>query len=109
GKELELVRLSSWRSEIDPARTAHKQLGRYREDGFYLVPASILMRDGAVYAAFPANRTEMPIVQTPTRSAAENAKSYPKDVDPVPNAVPNAQALRSFIAKKFAGFPVPSG
>ena len=109
GKDVDAVKLSSWRSEIDAGRTAYRLFGRYREDGFYLLPAATLMREGVVYADWSANRTEMAIVRTPTRAAADNAKTYPKDVDPAPGARPNPQALKSFIERKFTGFPVPSG
>ncbi len=106
GREVPVQQLSSWRSEIDSGRLANKLYGRYREDGFYLLPAGMLMREGVVLIDFAANRVGMSVVQLPTAVAIESAKKYPNP-DPAPNAKPDAKALKAFIQRKFAGFPVP--
>jgi hypothetical protein len=39
GAQIPLRRLNSWRSAVNPKTLAYQQLGKFREDGFYLIPA----------------------------------------------------------------------
>ena len=101
-----MQKLSSWRSEIDAGRLAYKLFGRYREDGFYLLPAGMLMRDGVLLVDFAANRIGIGLVQLPTTKGIELAKTHPNP-DPAPGAKPDPKALKAFIQKWYPGFPMP--
>lgn len=106
GRDVPLRKIGSTRSEYPAGNVVAKMFGRYREDAFYLVPGGALMRDGAVYADFSANRTEMGVVQLPTTVGQDRVKSFPTD-DPPANVKPDADTFTAFISRKYPGFPMP--
>jgi hypothetical protein len=106
GRDVTLRKIGSTRREYAAGNVAGKMFGRYREDAFYLVPGSALMRDGAVYADFSANRKEMGVVQLPTTVGQERAKDFPTD-EPPANSKPDADAFKAFMNRKYPGFPSP--
>src|SRR5271165_5868083 len=55
-REIPLLRIASWRRNVDQALLTHKTYGAYREDGFYLLPTSAYLRSGQVQADFAADR-----------------------------------------------------
>jgi hypothetical protein len=104
--DVPLRKVSSWRSELDGESLVAKMFGRHREDGFYLLPTSVLYRDGQVMIDLTAGRTAAAILQLPSKAAQVGADKLPK-TDPAPNARPNLKVLQTFIARNFPGFPLP--
>lgn len=106
GRDVPLRKIGSTRSEYAAGNVVAKMFGRYREDAFYLAPGGAFMRDGAVFADLSANRKEMGVVQLPTKVEQQRVKTFPTD-DPPANAKPDADAFKTFMSKKYPGFPVP--
>src|SRR5712692_2361880 len=52
GQETQLQKVSSWRSEVAPASLTYKVYGPYREQGFYLIPTGMMVRDGQMLVDF---------------------------------------------------------
>ncbi len=108
GSDVPVQQVSSWRSEVDGKLLAAKVYGRYREDGFYLLPMGMLLRDGQIIMDLAANRTGWVVLQLPSNGAkASRAATFP-NTDPAPNAKPDLKALQAFVRKHFPGFPVPT-
>ena len=108
GKEVPVRLVSSWRSEVDASLLPAKMFGRFREDGFYLLPMGSLLRDGQVVIDLAANRTGWIMMQLPSNGAkASRAATFAK-TDPAPDAKPDLKALQAFVRKKFPDFPVPT-
>jgi hypothetical protein len=99
GRDVTLRKIGSTRREYATGNVAGIMFGRYREDAFYLVPGGALMRDGAVYADFSANRTEMGVVQLPTVVGQDRVKTFPTD-DPPANIKPDADTFKAFVSRK---------
>jgi hypothetical protein len=108
GKEVPVQPLSSWRSEVDATLLSAKIFGRFREDGFYLLPMGSLLRDGQVLIDLAANRTGWTMMALPSNGAKASRAATFANTDPAPNAKPDLKALQAFVRKKFPGFPVPT-
>ena len=107
GKEVAVPRVSSWRSELDANLVSAKVYGRFREDGFYLLPMGSLLRDGQVMIDL-ANRNGWIMIQLPSHGAkASRAASFAK-TDPSPDAKADLKTLQAFVRKNFPDFPVPT-
>jgi hypothetical protein len=106
-QDVAMLKVSSWRSDVDSALVTHKIYGPYREAGFYLVPTGMTMRDGQLLADFAANRTGLPILQLPNKGAPDRLRAL-GNLDPPPNAKPTLKALQGLITRATSGFPVPT-
>ena len=102
--QIDVQRLSSWRSEVDSKHLAHEMYGHYREDGFYLLPVGPMTRDGTLVVDLTADKVSFSILKLPSPSVTQRSFAQP---DPSPGAKPDARALRELIQRKFTGFPVP--
>lgn len=103
GVQTPLRKLSSWRSAINAKTLAYSQLGKFREDGFYLIPGAAASRPGTIQLDFAVNRVGFQLVQLPV--TYEKLGYEPRD--PSPGARADNSALRSMIQREFPGFPVP--
>jgi hypothetical protein len=103
-QDIPLTKLSSWRSEVGDKPLAQKMYGHYREDGLYLFPTGMALRDGQIRVDFAANSTGLPLLQLPIKDPPERVKTF-QNPDPAPNAKPNLRALQAFLTKKTSGFP----
>ncbi len=106
GQDVPLQQVMSWRSDVGAGTLARKVYGSYREDGYYLVPTGMMVRDGQMLLDFTANAAGVTFLQLPSTAAPNATKSFP-NLDPAPGGKPDLNALKAFIARKFAGFPVP--
>ena len=108
-QDIAVIKASSWRSEVDGKTLTAQVYGPHREDGFYLVPAGPLLRDGELLMDFGA-RTASVALQLPSAVMLGRAKTeaWYKSPDAAPNAKPELKAVQDFIRRKFPGFPVPA-
>jgi len=104
--EIPLLKISSWRRNIDQTLLTYKMYGPYREDGFYLFPTSAYLRVAQLQADFAANRSDLPLLELPAQLGPKWLRTL-QNPDPVPNALPNLKALQAFIKRRTSGFPIP--
>lgn len=106
-REIELVKIGSERRELPKYSAAHWVLGPHREDGFYLVPAGLMMRGGVLLADFAAHRRGFKLYELPGSppdfiQADHRARA-------VPGAMPDPVALRAMVEREYPGFTPPAG
>jgi hypothetical protein len=107
-QEIPLLRLSSWRSNVDQKLLAREIYGRtYREDGFYLFPTTAVFRIGQVQADFAVNRVAKPVLELPIEHHLHDRVSRFQNVDPRPDVLPHLGTLQALIRRKTSGIPVP--
>jgi hypothetical protein len=100
-----LLKIASWRMDVDPRLLAYTRYGPYREDGFYLFPFSAIVRSGQIQADFAMNRTAYPVLDFPAYEAP-GWLSNVQSPDAAPGARPDPAALARIIRRSTAGFPV---
>jgi hypothetical protein len=106
GKETELVRLSSQLSDVRKDSKTFSVLGPYREDGFYLAPAGLMMLDGFLQADFAVRRNGFNLYKLPgTPPDFIKADSNPM---PAPDAKPDTPMLRALLQREYKGFELPA-
>jgi len=103
GRAADLRQIGSWRSAVNPKSLAYTELGKSRQDAFYLIPGAAALRDGEVRLDFAVNRTGFVLMRLPV---------IKQDLgfvfaEPPPGAEPKREAERNFIQRQFPGFPVP--
>ena len=106
GRETELVRLSSQLSGVRKGTRTHSILGPYREDGFYLAPAGIMMVVGYLQADFAVHRNNFNLYKLP--GTAPDFIKADKDPMPAKDATPNMPALRALLTREYQGFELPA-
>jgi hypothetical protein len=106
GEQTELVRLSSQRRDVGKGSTTFSILGPYREDGFYVAPAGLMMRDGFLQADFATRRNNFNLYKLPG-TPPDFIKA---DNDPMPSkdATPNMPALKALLTREYKGFELPA-
>jgi hypothetical protein len=106
--ELPVLKIGSWRRDVDQTLVTYKMYGPYREDGFYLLPLSAYLRIAQLQADLAANRSGLPLMEFPS----EGGPSWPwrtlQNPDPLPGALPTLRALQAFIKHCTSGFPIPT-
>jgi hypothetical protein len=106
GRETDLIRLSSQRSEVRKGSVTFSVLGPYREDGFYLAPAGLMMADGYLQADFAVRRKNFNLYKLPgTPPAFIKADGNPM---PPADAKPEMPALRAMLQREYKGFELPT-
>jgi hypothetical protein len=106
GKETELTRLSSQLSDVRKGSKTFSILGPYREDGFYLAPAGLMMADGYLQADFAVRRNGFNLYKLPgTPPDFIKADSNPM---PAPDAKPDTPALKALLQREYRGFELPA-
>ena len=106
-REVPLLKIASWRTEVDPTMVSYKMFGPYREDGFYLFPLCAYLRVAQLQADFATNRMSLPVVELPYRGGPDWLRTL-QNPDPVPGALPDLSVLQEFIKRATSGFPIPS-
>ena len=106
GEQTELARLSSQRRDVKKGSTTHPILGPFREDGFYVAPAGLMMRDGYLQADFAIRRSNFNLYKLPG-TPPDFVKA---DNDPMParDARPEPVALKSLLQREYKGFQFPA-
>jgi hypothetical protein len=99
--DIELQQLSSMRLVISEGLLAASILGRYREDGLYLAPATAVMRRGRIEAEYGAIGFPSAVSALPPRPPDNACASR----IPQSSSAPNRDALRAFIRKEYPGYP----
>jgi len=107
GTKTELVRLSSQRSDVAKDSTTYAILGPYREDGFYVAPAGLMLRNGYLQADFAIRRSDFNLYKLPgTPPDFVKADTHPM---PARDAAPNMPALKALLLREYNGFELPAG
>jgi len=106
GEQTELVRLSSQRRDVKKGSTTFSILGPFREDGFYVAPAGLMMRNGYLQADFATRRNNFNLYKLPG-TPPDFVKA---DSDPMParDATPKMPALKALLAREYQGFELPA-
>jgi hypothetical protein len=106
GEQTELARLSSQRRDVKKGSTTHPILGPFREDGFYVAPAGLMMRDGYLQADFAIRRNNFNLYKLPG-TPPDFVKA---DNDPMParDATPNMPTLKALLTREYQGFELPT-
>jgi hypothetical protein len=106
GEQTELVRLSSQRRDVKKGSTTFSILGPFREDGFYVAPAGLMMRDGYLQADFAIRRNNFNLYKLP----GSPPDFITADNDPMParDAAPNMPALKVLLTREYRGFELPA-
>ncbi len=106
GRETELVKLSSQLSGVRKGTTTYSILGPYREDGFYLAPAGVMMVDGYLQADFAVRRNGFNLYKLPgTPPDFIKVEGNPM---PAPEARPETPALKAMLQREYEGFQLPA-
>jgi hypothetical protein len=106
GEQTELVRLSSQRRDVRKGSTTFSILGSFREDGFYVAPAGLMMSDGYLQADFAIRRNSFNLYKLPgTPPDFVKADSNPM---PAKDAAPNMPALKALLMREYQGFELPA-
>jgi len=107
GQQTELTKLSSQLSDVRRGSVTFSMLGPYREDGFYLAPAGVMMADGHLQADFAVRRNGFNLYKLPgTPPDFIKADSNPM---PAADAKPETAALKAMLQREYKGFELPAG
>ena len=106
GEQTELTKLSSQRRDVGKGSTTFSILGSFREDGFYIAPAGLMMRDGYLQADFAIHRSNFNLYKLP----GTPPDFVMADHDPMParNVTPNMPALKALLTREYQGFELPA-
>jgi len=107
GEQTELVRLSSHRRDVKKGSTTFSILGPFREDGFYIAPAGLMMGDGYLQADFALRRNNFNLYKLP--GAPPDFVKADNDPMPAKDATPNMPALKALLTREYQGFELPAG
>ena len=106
GRDVSLQTAATWISGVEKATSAGNVYGTTREDGYYLIPTGMLVRDGEMLIDFFANANNIPLQKLPNATAVAATRSL-ANLDPAPNSRPDPMALRAIIIHKFPYFVIP--
>lgn len=104
GDQMPLRQLNSWPGKIGPNTLTYTQLGKFRQDAFYIIPGAAVRRAGEVRLDFAVNRVGFVLIHLP---ATAQDLGYELS-DPAPGAQPDNAVLRAMIQREFPGFPLPN-
>jgi hypothetical protein len=106
GEQTELVRLGSQRRDVKKGSITYSILGPFREDGFYVAPAGLMMSDGYLQADFAIRRNNFNLYKLPgTPPDFVKADNNPM---PAKDAAPNMPALKVLLTREYQGFELPA-
>jgi hypothetical protein len=105
GEQTELVKLSSQRRDVGKGSTTFSILGPFREDGFYVAPAGLMMSDGYLQADFAIRRNNFNLYKLP--GTAPDFIKADKDPMPARDTTPNMPALKALLTREYQGFELP--
>jgi len=102
GRTVPLQRIASKRSTIPEDAAVASTVGRFREDSFYLAPASAMMRKGDLLVDFAINRSGFRLYELP--GTPPDFVRADRNPSPPPGAKPDATTLRAAIEREYPGF-----
>lgn len=105
GKDIELVRLSHELVGVAKGSRTFSVLGPYREDGFYLAPATAMMAEGYLQADFATRRSDFNLYKLP--GTAPDFIRTDRDPEPLPGSKPDLAAVGAMIRREYKGFRPP--
>jgi hypothetical protein len=106
GQETDLIKLSSQRSDVRKGSVTFSVLGPYREDGFYLAPAGLMMVDGYLQADFAVRRQNFNLYKLPG-TPPDFIKADANPIPP-PDAKPEMPAVKAILRREYKGFELPA-
>ena len=106
-REIPLLKIGSWRRDVDQTLVTYKMYGPYREDGFYLFPFSAYLRVAQLQVDLAANRSGLPVLEMPMQDVTGWLRTM-QNPDPLPGTLPNLRALQNLIKRNTSGFPIPT-
>jgi hypothetical protein len=106
GRETELVKLSSKRSAVRKGSTTFSVLGRFREDGFYLAPAGLMMAEGFLQADFAVRRNNFNLYKLP--GSPPDFVKADRDPMPVQGSAPDMPAVKTMLHREYKDFDLPA-
>jgi hypothetical protein len=106
GEEIRVLKVSTWRTQVDPQSITAKRYGPFREDGFYLVPTGPLLREGQIVMDLTAGATEWVMLELPGNVTAAERRHL-RDPEQAVSSKPDLRTLQEVIRREFPGFPVP--
>jgi hypothetical protein len=107
GREIVLQKISSERQDVPKDSAIHAMLGPYREDSFYLAPASAMMNDGTLLVDFAINRKGFHLHELP--GTPPDFIQADRHAIPPAGAKPDPKALKAIIEREYTGFKLPDG
>ena len=105
-REIPVLKLASWRRDVDQTLVTYKMYGPYREDGLYLFPLGAYLRTAQIQMDLATNRSGLPVLELPAEWP--DWLRTVQSPEPIPGALPNLRTLQDFIKRKTSGFPVPT-
>jgi hypothetical protein len=105
-KDIELLRVSHELVGVAKRSKTYSVLGPYREDGFYLAPASAMMSEGYLQADFAIRRSDFNLFKLP--GAAPDFIRSDKNLEPPTDSKPDMAAVRAMIVREYKGFKPPT-
>jgi hypothetical protein len=105
--DIAVRKISSWKTSVEPDSATAKMYGSNREDGFYLVPGSALLRKGQLHIELGGKAGDLVMLELPSTVASAAPNRF-ANLDPAPNGKIDLKALQNFVRRKFPGFTVPS-
>jgi hypothetical protein len=105
-REIPVLKISSWRVNVEQGLITYRMYGPYREDGFYLFSTAMQLRTAQIQADFAANRSGFPVLEFPTQEVPGWLKKF-ENSDSEPDALPTLRVLQRFIKNRTSGFPIP--
>jgi hypothetical protein len=106
-REVPILKIGSWRRNVDQKLVTYKMYGPYREDGFYLFPFSAHLRIAQLQLDLAANRSGLPVIDFPSQAEPDWLRTL-QNPDPLPGALPTLRKLQQFIKAGTSGFPIPT-
>ena len=105
-REVPILKIGSWRRNVDQKLVTYKMYGPYREDGLYLFPLGAYLRTAQIQMDLATNRSGLPVLELPAEWP--DWLRTVQSPEPIPGALPNLRTLQDFIKRKTSGFPVPT-
>jgi hypothetical protein len=105
GEQTELVKLSSQRRDAKGS-TTFSIFGPFREDGFYVAPAGLMMSDGYLQSDFAIRRNNFNLYKLP--GTPPDFVKVDNDPMPAKDATPNMPALKALLTREYQGFELPA-
>jgi len=101
GRDIPLRKLSSRRTDTATGSLVRTMFGAHREDALFLAPGALLLSEAPLMARFALQDT-----QSRVNSAPFEAPAFVRN-DRGEAAEPDASVLKSFMERRFPGFPAP--
>jgi hypothetical protein len=101
-REIPLLKLGTWRWNLDQKLIAYKRYGPVREDGFYLYPTAAMLRPGQFQVDLATRRMAYPVLDFPAPATPAWLRKL-QITDP--DGPPDPKALERFLRKNTADWP----